>query len=109
MSSTFVEPCKSIYSQLKRFDERVGVLDSNLMIGYVWADTKRATAATIITYTDEKAGVEACSEIAKYYLNERNELTFNMKAGDLNAVLNWLPSNFSILADSGDNPTTGGG
>ena len=31
-----------------------------------------------------------------------------MQAGNLKAALDWLPREFSILADSGDNPTAGG-
>ena len=49
MSSTFVEPCQSIYESFKLYDQEPGILDSNLMIGYVWADTKRATAAAVVT------------------------------------------------------------
>ena len=31
-----------------------------------------------------------------------------MRTGDLKEALDWLPNEFSILADSGDNPTAGG-
>jgi len=31
-----------------------------------------------------------------------------MQAGDLKEAIAWLPGEFSILADSGDNPTAGG-
>ena len=31
-----------------------------------------------------------------------------MRSGDISAAINWLPKNFSIIADSGDNPTAGG-
>ena len=56
MSSTFVEPCKTIYMKLKKYDEMEGVLDSNLMIGYVWADTKRATSSSVVTCTNLSNG-----------------------------------------------------
>ena len=108
MSSTFLDPCKSIYAQLERFDQREGILDANLMIGYVWADTGVAIASAVVTCTDQQAGVETCTEIAAAYWQKRHELTFNMQAGNLKAALDWIPREFSILADSGDNPTAGG-
>lgn len=108
MSSTFVEPCKSIYAHLENYDQRNGILDTNLMVGYVWADTKAATAAAVVTCTDRQAGKETCAEIADMYWKKRNELKFDMRAGDLENVLDMLPDKFSIIADSGDNPTAGG-
>ena len=36
MSSTFVDPCQSIYKNLELLDQRQDIIDSNLMIGYVW-------------------------------------------------------------------------
>ena len=108
MSSTFLDPCKSIYAQLERFDQREGILDANLMIGYVWADTGVAIASAVVTCTDQQAGAETCTETAAAYWQKRNELTFDMQAGNLKAALDQLPREFSILADSGDNPTAGG-
>ena len=108
MSSTCIEPCKSIYKQLENFDQREGILDANLLIGYLWADSETAIASAVVTCTDLKAGRETCAEIAETYWQKRNELTFDMQAGDLKEAIAWLPGEFSILADSGDNPTAGG-
>ena len=108
MSSTFAEPCRSIYKQLEIFDQRKGVLDSNLMIGYVWADIKTAGASAVVTCSDQQSGIEACTEIAYMYWNNRNKLNFDMHAGEVDKVLKLIPEEFSIVADSGDNPTAGG-
>nr|MCS5609182.1 M81 family metallopeptidase [Candidatus Poribacteria bacterium] len=108
MSSTFVEPCQSIYKNLELLDQRHGVIDANLMIGYVWADTQRATASAVVTCSDEKTGVEVCQIIANLYWNARHQLKFDMRSGDINSAINSLPKSFSIIADSGDNPTAGG-
>jgi len=108
MSSTFVEPCKSIYKNLELLDQRKGILDSNLMIGYVWADTKRASASAVVTCTNKKTGTEICQEIANLYWNSRHQLKFDMQSGDIITAINSIPKNFSIIADSGDNPTAGG-
>lgn len=109
MSSTVVAPCDRHYAALPGFDARDGVLDANLMIGYVWADSPRATAAAVVTATDEAAGRQAAREIAQSYWDAREELAFDMEALPLDeavdAVLGGGPA---ILADSGDNPTAGG-
>ena len=108
MSSTFIEPCQSIYKNLELLDQRKGVIDTNLMVGYVWADTQRAAASSVVTCTDEKAGVEVCQIIANLYWDSRHQLKFDMRSGDISAAINSLPKSFSIIADSGDNPTAGG-
>ena len=107
MSSTFAEPCRTIYKQLEIFDQRKGVLDSNLMIGYVWADIKTAGASAVVTCSDQQSGIEACTEIANMYWNNRNKLNFDMQAVEVDKVLKLIPEVFSIIADSGDNPTAG--
>ena len=58
MSSTIVEPCKKIYKNLNIFNKLNGINDCNLLIGYVWADTKRATASAIVNCSDVNIGKE---------------------------------------------------
>jgi len=108
MSSTFVEPCQSIYKNLELLDQRQDIIDSNLMVGYVWADTQRATASAVVTCTNKKAGVEVCQIIANLYWDSRQHLKFDMQSGDISSAITSIPKNFSIIADSGDNPTAGG-
>jgi microcystin degradation protein MlrC len=108
MSSTFVEPCQSIYKNLESLDQRQDIIDSNLMVGYVWADTQRAAASAVVTCTNKKVGTEVCQIIANLYWDSRQQLKFDMRSGDISSAINSLPKNFSIIADSGDNPTAGG-
>ena len=108
MSSTFVEPCQSIYKNLESLDQRQGIIDSNLMVGYVWADTQRAAASAVVTCTNKKVGTEVCQIIANLYWDSRHQLKFDMESGDISATIHSLPKNFAIIADSGDNPTAGG-
>tara|TARA_Y100001970_G_scaffold294222_1_gene448758 strand:- start:7910 stop:9307 length:1398 start_codon:yes stop_codon:yes gene_type:complete len=108
MSSTFVEPCRSLYKSLDNLNKKKGILDANLMIGYIWADTKRATAAAVITCTDRNRGAKICDQLAMSYWGKRNNLDFDMPSGKIKDALKWLPNSFSIIADSGDNPTAGG-
>ncbi|SHJ23871.1 M81 family metallopeptidase [Wenxinia saemankumensis] len=109
MSSTFVEPCASLYAALPAYDMREGVWDANLMIGYVWADAPRATAAAVVTSTDRAAGRRAADEIAAAYWDARDRLDFDSEAMPLESALTALRgAGPAILADSGDNPTAGG-
>jgi len=108
MSSTFVEPCQSIYKNLELLDQRQDIIDSNLMIGYVWADTQRATASAVVTCTNNLVGTEVCQIIANHYWDSRQQLKFDMRSGNTSSAIISIPKNFSIIADSGDNPTAGG-
>ena len=108
MSSTFVAPCDALYAALPGFDARPGLLDANLMIGYVWADSPRATAAAVVTATDRAAGRDAAHAIAQSYRDARDRLAFDMEAAPLPDALDCLGDRAAILADSGDNPTAGG-
>jgi len=108
MSSTFLEPCQSIYESLDLYNQESNILDCNLMIGYVWADTKRATASSIVTCTNEKSGAIICKSIANLYWDNRKKLNYGMKSGDIHSALEFCRDDFSIIADSGDNPTAGG-
>jgi len=78
------------------------------MIGYVWADTKRATASSVVTCMNQESGSIVCRNIAKLYWDSRKELKSDMKSGSIYDAINWLGEDFSIIADSGDNPTAGG-
>ena len=108
MSSTLEEPCQSIYESLELYNQESNILDCNLMIGYVWADTKRAIASSVVTCTDEKSGAIICKSIANLYWDNRKKLNYGMRTGDIHSALDSLEDDFSIIADSGDNPTAGG-
>ncbi|SNT73615.1 M81 family metallopeptidase [Paracoccus seriniphilus] len=108
MSSTFVAPCDRLYAALPEFDRQPGICDSNLMIGYVWADSPRATAAAVVTATDPQAGRRVAARIAASYRAARDELVFDNEAAPLEEALDLVAGQPAILADSGDNPTAGG-
>lgn len=110
-TSTEDEPAKSLYNALPDFDRRDGVLDANLMIGYVWADEPRATACAVVTATHRSAAVIAAEEIALSYWTAREDFVFGPVTGPLEAMLDIAEDTATapvILADSADNPTGGG-
>jgi microcystin degradation protein MlrC len=110
-TSTEDEPAKSIYLGLPAFDALPGVLDANLMIGYVWADEPRATACAVVTGTDRQAASKAADAIALQYWNARENFGFGPVTGPLEEMLDIAAAAETspvILADSADNPTGGG-
>jgi len=110
-TSSEYEPAKSLYMALPEVDRREGILDANLMIGYVWADEPRATACAVVTATDKQAAVRAAEEIAMSYWKAREDFVFGPVTGPLEAMLDIAEDASTapvILADSADNPTGGG-
>lgn len=110
-TSTEDEPAKSLYAVLPDFDRRAGVWDSNLMVGYVWADEPRATACAVVTGTNRDAARIAAEAIASSYWHARGAFRFGPATGSLQDMLDLAEraeTSPVILADSGDNPTGGG-
>ncbi|MES0882227.1 M81 family metallopeptidase [Roseibium sp. SCP14] len=110
-TSTEDEPARSLYLSLPNYNQRSGISDANLMVGYVWADTERATAAAVVTGTDIDDAVSTAKEIAGTYWAARTAFDFGVETKSLAACLEDVSNTASfpvILADSGDNPTGGG-
>lgn len=110
-SSTEDEPARSLYAALPAFDVLPGVWRADLMVGYVWADEPRATAAAVVTGTDRAAAQAAAGEIATAFWSARDAFRFGPPAGSLTEMLDAAEAAATrpvILADSGDNPTGGG-
>ncbi|WP_404406148.1 M81 family metallopeptidase [Pelagibacterium halotolerans] len=110
-TATTDEPAKSLYARLPAIDARKGIWDASLMVGYVWADQARATAASVITGTDPVAMEEAAKELATAYWNARHDFGFAVKTGTIAECVAWATTSDTapvVLADSGDNPTAGG-
>ncbi|MFV0300725.1 MAG: M81 family metallopeptidase [Paracoccus sp. (in: a-proteobacteria)] len=109
-SSTGDEPARSLYAALPA-REGPGVWRADLMIGYVWADQPRATAAAIVTGTDRAAAGAAAEGIAADFWAVRGAFRFGPVTGPLEEMLDIAEAATTrpvILADSGDNPTGGG-
>lgn len=109
-SSTEDEPARSLYAALPA-QEGPGVWRTDLMIGYVWADEPRATAAVLVTGTDRAAAEAAASTIAADFWAARETFGFGPVTGPLQEMLDIAEAATTrpvILADSGDNPTGGG-
>ena len=110
-TSTEDEPAKSLYARLPGIDEIEGIWDSSLMVGYVWADEPRATAAVIMTGTDQSVLEREAKKLAQAYWDARQEFVFGCETDTVKACVTKAiasPTRPVVLADSGDNPTGGG-
>ncbi|WP_159588798.1 M81 family metallopeptidase [Chelativorans xinjiangense] len=110
-TSTEDEPARSLYAALPQVDAIPSIWDANLMVGYVWADEPRATAAVVVTATNRRAALEEAERLALAYWRERENFRFGPVTGALDEMLEIAVAARTspvILADSGDNPTGGG-
>jgi microcystin degradation protein MlrC len=110
-TSTEDEPAKSLYAQLPALDQKPGVLDASLLVGYVWADEPRATASVVLTGTNQAVLEEEATQLAQQYWEAREDFKFGVPVGTIAELLDQaqrLTTAPVILADSGDNPTGGG-
>jgi len=110
-TSTVDEPAKSLYAELPGIDALDGVWDASLMVGYVWADEPRATAAAIMTGTDRTVLEREAKRLAKAYWDVREEFVFGCETGSIEECVAKAiasPTGPVVLAESGDNPTGGG-
>lgn len=110
-TSTVDEPAASLYAMLPDIDALDGVWDASLMVGYVWADEPRATAAAILTGTDRAVLEREAKRIAQSYWDVRDRFAFGTEVGSIAECVTKAiasPTHPVVLADSGDNPTGGG-
>ncbi|TAX78750.1 M81 family peptidase [Rhizobium ruizarguesonis] len=110
-TSTVDEPAKGLYDLLPGIDAIDGVWDASLMVGYVWADEPRATAAAIMTGTDGAVLEREAKRLAKAYWDAREDFVFGCETGSLEECVERAiasPTAPVVLAESGDNPTGGG-
>lgn len=110
-TSTVDEPAKSLYDMLPGMDAIDGVWDASLMVGYVWADEPRTTAAAIMTGTDRAVLEREAKRLARAYWDVRKDFVFGCETGSIGeCVARAIASETApvVLAESGDNPTGGG-
>lgn len=110
-TSTEDEPAKSLYASLPVINAQSGIWDASLMVGYVWADEPRATAAAIFTGTDRQLLEQEAKAVAQAYWDAREDFVFGCATGTVeDCVTRAIASKTTpvVLADSGDNPTGGG-
>jgi microcystin degradation protein MlrC len=110
-TSTLHSPARELYAGLAAIDARPGIWDASLMVGYVWADEPRATAAAVMTGDDMEALCAAAEALAGDYWRAREAFVFGAWTGSIIECVDRALASSSrpfVIADSGDNPTGGG-
>jgi microcystin degradation protein MlrC len=110
-SSTEWEPGKRLWAQLPALNREPGILDVSLLVGYVWADEPRTTAAVVITGTAPDNQRKIAMNLAQQYWDARAEFKFGTETCTVDECVQRAidaKTQPAILADSGDNPTGGG-
>jgi microcystin degradation protein MlrC len=111
MTSTRVEPGKSVFSHIDSECARDEILDAGLWVGYSWADEPRCRAAATATGFDEDAVKASAERLARAYWDARAEFSVVAPASGsaeecLAAAAASTKSPF-FITDSGDNVTAG--
>jgi microcystin degradation protein MlrC len=110
-SSTEYEPAKRLWGQLPALNAQDGVMDVSLLVGYVWADEARATAAAVVTGTKPAVLQKVATSLAQQYWDARSEFAFGVPTGTMAEIIaraQGLSTRPVVISDSGDNPTGGG-
>lgn len=111
MTSTRIEPARSLYARIPELTERPGVDDVALWIGFAWADEPRNQAAVVATGTDGAAVRAAASELADALWKVRHEFAFVAPVDSIEACVDAAIASTArpfLISDSGDNPGAGG-
>ena len=110
-SSTEWEPGKRLWAQLPALNREPGILDVSMLVGYVWADEPRSTAAVVVTGTAPDTQRRLATNLAQQYWAARSEFKFGTETCTVDDCVRRAmeaKTQPAILADSGDNPTGGG-
>jgi microcystin degradation protein MlrC len=110
-SSTEWEPGKRLWAQLPALNRAPGILDVSMLVGYVWADEPRSTAAVVVTGTAPGNQRRLAANLAQQYWDARAEFQFGTETCAVDDCVQRAidaKTQPAILADSGDNPTGGG-
>ena len=81
-TSTRIEPAKSLYAMIPPIEDRPGILDAAIWIGFAWADQPRCKAAVVVT-GDDAEDVAAQAGVLALGLDPRDADVVVVKIGYL--------------------------
>lgn len=111
MTSTRIDPGKSLYAKVAPAAEQEGIVDAAIWIGYAWADEPRNHAVVMVTGDDEEKVTATAEELADSFWEVRSEFEFVAPTATLEESLEQALASEEgpfIISDMGDNPTAGG-
>lgn len=111
MTSTRIEPAKSLYGRIPGIEARPGILDAAIWIGFAWADEPRCCGTVVVTGDDAEAVCAAAEELGNEFLARREDFVFVAPTASFPDGLRRAVESSErpfLLSDSGDNPGAGG-
>ncbi len=111
MTSTRIEPGKSLYAQVAPAADQEGIIDAAIWIGYAWADAPRNHAVVMVTGDDKEKVTTTAEKLATNFWNIRADFEFVAPVASLHECLDKAIASEKhpfIISDMGDNPTAGG-
>lgn len=109
-TSTRIEPAKSLYGLIPGVEEKDGILDAAIWIGFAWADQPRCKGAIVVTGTDTGLVTEEAERLASAFWDARDEFEFVAPVASMEECLAHAENGPYpyFISDSGDNPGAGG-
>ncbi len=111
MTSTRIEPGKSLYAEVPSVADQDGVIDAAIWIGYAWADEPRNHAVVMVTGDDKKKVENGAEKLAQSFWDVREAFEFVAPVAPLKESLDMAVASDKkpfMISDMGDNPTAGG-
>ncbi|SIQ79986.1 M81 family metallopeptidase [Micromonospora avicenniae] len=115
MTSTREEPARGLYARIPEIEDRDGIVDAAIWIGFAWADQPRCQGAVVVTGTDATAAADAARELGGHFWAAREEFAFVAPTGTMDECLDTALTAVAdparrpfFISDSGDNPGAGG-
>lgn len=111
MTSTRLEPARSLYARIPAIEAQPGIIDASIWIGFAWADEPRCQAAIVVTGTDPAAIERAALGLAIEFWRVRHDFDFVAPTDTFENCLRAAlasPARPFYISDSGDNPGAGG-
>jgi microcystin degradation protein MlrC len=109
-TSTREEPARSLYGRIPSIEERDGIIDAAVWIGFAWADQPRCQGAVVVTGYSPAATAAAAEELGGHFWAARDEFAFVAPTGTMDDCLDAAMTGRRpfFISDSGDNPGAGG-
>ncbi|MFK5973487.1 MAG: M81 family metallopeptidase [Flavobacteriaceae bacterium] len=111
MTSTRIDPGKSLYAKVAPAASQEGIIDAAIWIGYAWADEPRNHAVVMVTGDDKEKVISTAENLAHSFWKVRNDFEFVAPTATLDESLEMAIRSDKhpfIISDMGDNPTAGG-
>lgn len=111
MTSTRMEPARSLYERAAQLAAAPDMLDASVWIGFAWADEERCCGAVVATGWDAEAVTAAAEELGRLFWQGRHAFGFVAPTGTFEDCLAAAVASEQrpfFVSDSGDNPGAGG-